>query len=159
MGGKSKRQQKGSPSQALKTSFEKSRRVSQKAPAKQAAAAAAPSPASSHTSLPATPASQHSGDLNVSRLQTSGFLSYLRSASLGKDSTSRNAATSVLEHYKSLDAHAKKELICTFFKMGGRKKGLEHLFSQRVSHKASELEEELEGYCTAKKLMKLHEVH
>ena len=148
---KAKKQQKSSPTQPLKSSFEKSRRVPHKTAIRQAAAAtAAPS------SAPSTPLSQPADD--ISRSQCSGFLSYLRSATLGKDASSRNAATSVLEHYRSLDAVAKKECISTFFKMGGRKKGLEHLFSQRVSHKASEVEEEHEGYVTGKKLMKLHEV-
>ena len=126
------KQKQGSP---------KSKKASSAASSK---AAAASSPASSRASEP-------------TRSQNSLFLTYLKSAMKSKDENHADSAVLLHEHYCKLSLVEKKKLIMDFFRHGGRKNGLSNCVSQHLQINLNIDDKEWSGYCTAKKLMKLHE--
>ena len=95
---------------------------------------------------------------DVSRGDTSAFLSYLRSAMKVKSNTTAEQALQLHQHYKSLDMQEKKALICEFFKAGGKRQGLTCLFSQHVESSQVAGDLEWSGYVTAEGLMELFSV-
>ena len=54
---------------------------------------------------------------SIAKLHQSGFVTYLRFCSSGKDESAASQASSVLKQYQSLSPDQKKQLICSFFKL------------------------------------------
>ena len=98
------------------------------------------------------------GPEDVGKKQTSGFLTYLKSATQQQDPAVQSAAKAVLESYRQMGSEEKKVAITSFFRAGGKRSGLNSLFQSVVTHTNSETVGEWKGYLTPTKLMKLWEV-
>ena len=95
---------------------------------------------------------------DVGRAQQSGFVTYLRSAMKGKSELVCNQATDMLAKYKQMTNEEKKNMVCTFYKQGGKRPGLTALVAQTVSVKDKANQMSWKGYATFGKLLILTEV-
>ena len=95
----------------------------------------------------------------IGKGEQSCFLSYLRCAAKGKCEQSRMEAENVLQDYKKATVHDKRCLIANFFRSGGRRAGLQSVYQQSVRSQEKASESDWTGYCTAGKILKMHEVH
>ena len=135
MGRISKAKAKASARASLEKSFQSGKRVCQKSPPKV-------------------------DDGDITKSQRSGFLMYLKSATQSKtDDEKVSVAQILLDEYKTLDAEKKKAMVLQFYRGGAKKQGMEVIYQQLMTHRSSASSATWEGYCTAKMVMKFHEVH
>ena len=88
-----------------------------------------------------------------SKKQQSGFITYLRCCSSGKDELAKNQAEIML-----MTPQEKKNLISSFYASGGRKAGLQSIYEQSLSLEQKSDARSWVGYATPTKIMALHEV-
>ena len=96
---------------------------------------------SSKSSLPATPDEVRKG-------HQSGFISYMRATSQGKDVDAGRQASQVIDSYRTMTCEQKKQLVVSFFKGGGRKAGLGVVHQQLIKMTDLASEHMWSGYCT-----------
>ena len=86
---------------------------------------------------PMTPRKSTGEEVDMPRkLKTSGFLSYLRSASNGKDQEAAEQARTIQDTYGQMSVESKKNLVNAFFLAGGKRCGLTTCFKQVVKIKS-----------------------
>ena len=112
-----------------------------------------PSSASSASSAAGGPAAAKPEAPLPRKLQTSGFLSYLSAASKSTSKDVSNMACCLQEKYKSLDADSKKKMVTDFFKVGGKKQGMESAYEQVAKSSQSSDDRGWAGYVTVGNLM------
>ena len=102
-----------------------------------------------------SPSKQAIGDVDdaaaaaaVSKAQQSGFHSYLRVAASAKDGDVAMQAAAILDRYRSMDQSGKRAMVSNFYRCGGKRPGLQNIYSQSVTHKALADKGSWEGYVT-----------
>ena len=92
------------------------------------------------------------------RQENSLFLTYLKSAMKGNNETSQAQATALHTYYARLSIQEKKGVISEFFRQGGKKQGLQSIFSQYVECENLAEDGKWSGYANWRKVLKLKEV-
>ena len=108
-----------------------------------ASSSKAPKQAALQTSSPPS-----SSSVSTEKKQTQGFLMYLKSARSAKDPDVAAQASKLSADYKQLGPAEKRAMISQFVAAGGKRPGLQSLYSQQVSVEDSAVDRQWAGYAT-----------
>ena len=95
---------------------------------------------------------------SITKQQQSGFITYLKNTTKGKDAQASSQASELMSHYRSLSSDEKRTLVQSFFLKGGKKAGMAALVKQKLSVKDKASSLGWKGYATPFKIMELHTV-
>ena len=157
MAGKTKAAtRKATSPRPLKESFEKvekkKRQTSKGSPKKRQASS------SSAAAAAAAAAAGGSNQIEPTRSQQCGFLSYIGWAQKSKSDDVCSQACQLNSYYHTLAPTEKKALILEFHRSGGKKGGLECVFKQMMKIKEEASNTIWEGYTSFDGLCELHKV-
>ena len=93
------------------------------------------------------------------RLQQSGFLTYIKVCLKSRDQETCQQAELINQHYGTLSQEEKRSLICEFYRAGAKKAGLTSTFRQTLKVKSKAQEGDWQGYISFGGLLQLHQVH
>ena len=143
----------------LQESFEKAKKpAARPSPKKRKAPGSSPSSIASASTAAAAPAAAATQQIEPSRKEQTGFLTYVRMAMSAKSAETSHQASLVNSHYNGLGAKEKRALIVEFHKGGAKKAGLACIFSQVLKVQEAAKSSSWEGYITFDGLCDLHKV-